>query len=176
MASSITTIQPTAIPNGARRNAKAETRMLHEWVSLHGWQAQAIYELRLGPTPQTLVGQVVSPQLEAMLRVSLWYADLIVPTGRELLVVEAKVQPKPGAVGETLWYSTLVPTTPVLAPYANLPVVPVVLFGESNDALNSFARALGVRVELYTPPWIAEYLSTRQFRNRSTPSPGTSLV
>jgi len=171
MAAPPTTIEPTAIPPGARRAAKAETQMLHEWVSLHGWQAQAIYELRLGPTPQTLVGVAVSPQLEAMLRVALWYADLVVPTANELLVVEAKVQPKPGAVGEALWYSTLVPTTPVLAAYAHLPVVPVVLFGESNDMLNTWARSLGVRVELYTPPWIAEYLSTRQFRNRSTPLP-----
>jgi hypothetical protein len=145
--------------------------MLREWVSLHGWQQQAIYELRLGPTPQTLIGVTVSPQLEAMLRVALWYADLVVPTPTELLVVEAKVQPKPGAVGEALWYSRLVPTTPELAAYAHLPVVPVVLFGESNEILNAWARTLGVRVELYTPPWIAEYLSTRQFRNRNTPSP-----
>ena len=171
MAGTPTTIEPTAIPPGARRAAKAETTLLHEWVSLHGWQGQAIYELRLGPTPQTLVGQVVSPQLTAMLRVALWYADLVVPTPTELLVVEAKVQPKPGAVGEALWYSQLVPTTPDLAAYAHLPVVPVVLFGESNETLNTWARALGVRVELYTPPWIAEYLSTRQFRNRSTPLP-----
>lgn len=165
------TITPNAIPPGTRRNARAETQMLHEWVSLHGWQAQAIYELRLGPTSRVLSGVTVSPQLEAMLRVANWYADLIVPTGTELLVVEAKVEPKPSAAGEVLWYSALVRSTPVLAQYSNLPVTPVVLFGEIDAELGTFINSLGVRVEYYTPPWIADYLATRQFRNRSTPLP-----
>lgn len=134
--------------------------MLAEWIGLRGWSAQAMQQVRLGPTPQYPSGVPLTPALEAMLRNQLWYADLIVPTGTELLVVEAKVKAKPGAVGEVLWYASLVGTTPALAQYASLPVTPCVLFGTINPQLQAWANSLGVRVEYYTPPWLAQYVAT----------------
>lgn len=169
-------MRPEPIPNGTRRNIPASTMLLHEWVTARYPTAQVFYELRLGPTEKHLLGVQVAPALQAMLRVANWYADCVIvdpPTG---LVVEAKVDPDPGAIGQVLFYRTLIFSTPAMAPYRNISFEPVVLFAEDDSAVTPFARGLGCRVEIYTPPWIAEYLVNRQFRNRSTPLPGTSVT
>jgi len=166
-------MRPTPFPNGTRSRIPASSKLLQEWVLLKYPLAQVFYELRLGPTQKHLVGVQVSPVLEAMLRVANWYADSVVVTPTEVLVIEAKVDPDPGAVGQVLFYRSLIYSTPALGGYITMPVMPVVLFAEDDSGVTPFARGLGCRVEIYTPPWIATYLETRQFRNRSTPSPGT---
>ena len=167
-------MRPTPFPNGSRSRVPASSMLLQEWVSAKFAGAQVFYELRLGPTAKTLLGIQVSPVFEAMLRVSNWYADAVVITPAEVLVVEAKVDPNPSAVGQVLFYRTLIYATPALQAYTTMPVAPVVLFAEDDSGVTPFARGLGVRVEIYTPAWIAQYLAQRQFRNRSTPIPGTS--
>lgn len=164
------TMQVQPVPSGARTRVAASTRLLQEWVGLRYSSAQVWYELRLGPTARTLLGVQVSPALEAMLRVANWYADAVIVDGNEIVLVEAKVEPTPSAVGQVLWYYQLARATPALAPYTNLAIVPTVLFGEDDEQLNAWVRSMGIRVELYTPPWIAEYLVNRQFRNRRTNS------
>jgi hypothetical protein len=169
-------MRPTPFPNGARSRIPASSMLLQEWVTAKYPLARVFYELRLGPTQKHLVGVQVSPVLEAMLRVANWYADAVLVTPTEVLVIEAKVDPDPGAVGQVLFYRSLIYSTPALAGYTTMPVMPVVLFAEDDSGVTPFARGLGCRVEIYTPPWIATYLETRQFRNRSTPSPGTNTT
>ena len=160
------------IPDGVRRRTNASTKLLHEWASARYPGVAPIYEMRLGPTAKHLVDVPVTPQLEAMLRVSNWYADAVIPLPHELLIVEAKVDPDPAAVGQVLFYETLLLSTPVMAGIDVHAVVPVVLFAEDDDAMTPWARSLGVRVEIYTPQWIADYLVQRQFRRRLSPPPG----
>lgn len=143
-------MRPTPFPNGARSRIPASSMLLQEWVSVKYAGAQVFYELRLGPTQKSLAGVQVSPALEAMLRVANWYADCVIVTGTEVLVVEAKVDPVPGAVGQVLFYRTLIYATPALQPYTAMPVTPVVLFAEDDSGVTPFARGLGVRVEIYT--------------------------
>lgn len=169
-------MRPTPFPNGARSRIPASSMLLQEWVTLKYPLAQVFYELRLGPTQKHLVGVQVSPVLEAMLRVANWYADCVLVLPSEVLVIEAKVDPDPGAVGQVLFYRSLIYSTPALAAYTTMPVTPVVLFAEDDSGVTPFARGLGCRVEIHTPPWIAQYLATRQFRNRSTPPSGTPTL
>ena len=174
MAGTTVIMQPHAIPDGDRNSSKAESQLLKEWVKAKYPLATVFPELRLGPTRKHLVGVEVSPQLEAMLRVSNWYADCVIITPSEGLVVEAKVDPKPAAVGEALFYRTLIFSTPAMQPYLHMQFNPVVLFAEDDSAVTPFARSLGVRVEIWTPPWIADYLVNRQFRNRSASPIGSA--
>jgi hypothetical protein len=162
------TITPGGIPDGVRRRVPASTMLLHEWISMRYPEAMVFYQLRLGPTNRTLVNQVISPELERMLRLANWYADAVILTQSEGLMVEAKVEPRPEAIGQVLFYLRLYWSTPELAPYMGLPFAPVVLFGESDTTVTDFARSLGVRVETYTPPWIATYLERQQFRGRGS--------
>lgn len=165
------TITPGGIPDGKRRRTPASTMLLHEWVSLHYPNALVMYQLRLGPTNRSLVNVEVTPALERMLRVANWYADAVILDQGEGLMVEAKVEPNPSAIGQALFYLRLYWQTPELAGYAHLPFTPLVLFAENDPAVTDFARSLGVRVEIYTPPWIAQYLEQVQFRGRGSRSP-----
>jgi hypothetical protein len=174
MAAPTIVMQSQPIPDGTRRRTPASTMLLHEWVSAKYPLAQVFYELRLGPTQKHLVGVEVSPQLEAMLRVANWYADAIIVTPNEGLVVEAKVDPDSGAVGQALFYRTLIFSTPAMQPFLHLQFNPVVLFAEDDSAMTPWARSLGVRVEIYTPTWIQTYLVNRQFRNRSASPTGSA--
>lgn len=164
-------MQVEPIPAGKRSRAWGSTQLLREWLQLKYPGAPTFYELRLGPTHKTLEGVTVSPQLANMLAVSNWYADAIVIAPPELLLIEAKVNPDPGAVGQVLFYQRLLSSTPKLADFSHLAVIPLLLFAENDDQVSPFCRSFGCRVEIYTPPWIAQYLVQVQFKNRS-PSQG----
>ena len=173
MAGAITR-SPVSIPGPSGR-VPWSARLLREWVELKYPKAQVLYELRLGPTQKHLVNVAVTPALEAMLRLSNWYADAVVLSPSEALVVECKMDPNPSAVGQVLFYLRLLGSTPALVSYQNLSVVPVVLFAEDDNEVTNWARGLGCRVEIYTPSWIADYLTQVQFRNRSTSPSGASV-
>lgn len=142
--------------------------LLREWAGLKYPGVLLQEQLRLGPTTASLAGVVVDPTLEAMLRVENWYADGLMIAPVEILLIEAKVKADPSAVGQVLFYQRQAIRTPALAGVLNKPIVPVVLFGESDEDVSQFARSLGCRVEIYTPGWIADYLTQVQFRRRST--------
>lgn len=143
-------------------------RLLQEWVAVKYPSAIPLYELRLGPTSAHVVGVHITPALEAMLRTENWYADAVLIIPGVTLIVEAKMQANPSAVGQVLFYSRLALQTPALEQYRNQPIQPVVLFAEEDDAVSNFARSFGVRVEIYSPAWIEDYLYRVQFRNRVT--------
>lgn len=125
--------------------------------------------MRLGPTTVHLVGVTVNPALEAALRVNNWYADGVIETDDAVLIIESKVKPNPGAVGQVLFYLRLAYSTPALQNAMSKPFQAWCLFGESDDTLSAWAHGLGVSVATYTPKWIADYLQSSQLRNRSTP-------
>lgn len=156
---------PVSVPGPTGRRPWS-TMLLREWAALKYPGVYLQEQVRLGPTSAVPVGQVLTPELEAMLRVVWWYADGILITPTEVLIVEAKMPPDTRAVGQVLFYQELAPTTPALTAYLSLPFTPVVLFAESDDRVNRFCRRLGVRVEIFTPSWIADYLVAVQFRRR----------
>lgn len=168
------TITPTAIPPGARRRAQQSTTLLHEWSEMQVWTRQPLYEERLGPTVQLTVGQHVTPALEAMLRRSNWYADLIAYPPGAIWVVESKMDPDPGAIGQALFYARLVMQTPALRERVTAPILPVVLFAVDDSDVRSFAAQQGVSMHVYTPPWYEDYLVTTRYRRRLPPSSSPS--
>lgn len=143
------------------------TRLIREWAALRYPGAPMTEQLRLGPTEEMAVGVVISPAYVNALRVTNWYADGVLQTPDEILVIESKMKPNPGAVGQVLFYMRLAITTPALLESLHKPLVPVVLFAERDDTVATFAKQLGCRVEVYSPPWLEEYLSKVQFRYRS---------
>jgi len=166
------TISPVAVPTRTGRRPWS-TMLLREWAAA-AYPGLPLYEqYRLGPTHASLVGVTVTPGLEEALRVMNWYADGVIYAPNETLLIEAKMKPNPSAVGQALFYLRLLPSTPQhnLKPYA--PIVPVVLFAESDPTVTIFARSLGVRVVTYTPKWVEDYLNQVQLRPRQRSLPGT---
>jgi hypothetical protein len=155
---------PGGIPDGPRRRTQASTRLLHEWSVLQPWDVPPIYELRLGPTPLSVNAPVLTPAVEAMLRVFNRYADMIGITPREIQVIECKMVADPGAISQLQHYVDLVHTTPLMQQYAPRMVQGVLLFAVNDPIVAQRANAVGFRVEIYSPPWTQDYLNLKYFR------------
>ena len=166
---------PVAFPGPTGRRPWS-TLLLREWAAKKYPGARLVEQFRLGPTSAKLVGVTVSPALERALRVENWYADGIITLANEVLIIEAKVKATPAAVGQVKFYQRQAFRTPELQPLMSLPFVPVLLFAEEDADVSQFCQQEGCRVEIYTPDWIADYLTQVQFRNRSTVPPGSSDV
>jgi len=130
------------------------------------WDVPPIYELRLGPTPLSVNASVLTPAVEAMLRVFNRYADMIGITPTEIQVIEAKMVADPGAVSQLQHYVDLVHTTPLVRQYAPRSVQGVLLFAVNDPIVAQRANAAGLRVEIFTPAWTQEYLNLKYFRRQ----------
>lgn len=170
MSTPITVRPPVSVPGPTGRRPWS-TQLLREWAAARYPGVQLLEQVRLGPTSSTLVNQTVSPALEAMLRLNNWYADGILVMPQEVLCVESKMVATPGAISQVKFYVREMMRTPSMQNLMQLPFVPVVLYAEDDEDVTRFARSEGCRVELYTPSWIADYLTQVQFRNRVTPAP-----
>ena len=145
--------------------------LLREWADLRYPGVPLIEQMRLGPTESTLNGVTVSPAMSRMLSVYNWYADGVLVLDDQVLCIEAKLRASPSACSQVEFYLAQMIRTAELQPYMNRPFVPVVLWAVDDPAVSNFARARGIRVEVYTPPWIEEYLNSVLFRNRATSPP-----
>jgi len=161
MADQLLTITPGGIPDGRRRNVQASTKLLHEWAAMQPWDDPPTYELRLGPTPLSAAVDVMTPEVERMLRVFNRYADLIGITPTEIQVVEAKMLFDPGAISQVQHYVDLVHYTPILRQFPGRQVVAVILVAFDDPIIHQRANAAGIRVIVYSPPWAAEWLKKR---------------
>lgn len=164
------TFTPGGVPDSPRRRIQASTRLLHEWSVMQPWDAPPMYELRLGPTPLVANSPTITPAIERMLRVFNRYADMVGITPTEIQVIEAKVVADPGAISQLQHYIDLVYTTPLLQTYGNRRVQGVLLFAVNDPIVQQRAVAAGLRVLIFTPAWVQDYLNLKYFR-RQGPAP-----
>lgn len=157
---------PGGVPDGVRRRTPASTRLLHEWSVMQPWVAPPSYELRLGPTPLTTPLSGLTAGMEALLRNSNRYADMVGITAKEIQVIEAKMIADPGAVSQVLHYRDLVYATPLLKEYSGRVVQPVLLWAVDDAIVHQTAVRQGIRVIVFTPSWVQEYLQRSFLRGR----------
>jgi hypothetical protein len=162
------TFNPGGVPDGSRRRTQASTRLLHEWSEMQPWDAPPMYELRLGPTPLSVNAPVVTPAIERMLRVFNRYADMVGITPTEIQVIEAKVVAEPGAVSQLQHYIDLVHTTPLVSEFAPRAIQGILLFAVNDPIVAQRANSVGIRVVIFTPAWVQDYLNLKYFRRQST--------
>ena len=158
------TFTPGGVPDGKRRRVLASSMLLHQWSEMQPWTRPPIYEFRLGPTPLSANAPVLTPQIEAMLRRWNRYADLIGFTDSEVQVVEAKIMPMPGAISQLQHYIDLVHTTPFFGAVPQKAIQGVLLWALDDPIITQRANAAGIRVVVFTPPWVQDYLNLKYFK------------
>ena len=136
---------------------------------LQAWEIPPVYELRLGPTPLTANAANITPAIEAQLRASNRYADMVGVTPREIQVIEAKMVAEPGAVSQVLHYRDLVYKTPLMRQYTSRVVQPVLLWAVDDVIIHQIAVRQGIRVIVFTPSWVQDYLGAKFFRGPTSP-------
>lgn len=155
---------PGGVPPGSRRRVQASTMLLAEWSMMQPFLFAPYYNLRLGPTPLRVYAAVLDAATEAMLRRSNRYADLVGVTDREIWVVESKVVAEPGAISQVLHYRDLIGTTPTLKPHMSKTIQPILLWAVDDPVIHATAVRQGIRVVVYTPAWVQQYLNEKVFR------------
>jgi hypothetical protein len=109
-----------------------------------------------------------------MLAVYNWYADAVIVLDDQVLCIEAKMRATPSAVSQVEFYLGQMIRTPAMQQYMNRPFVPLCLWAIDDPAVSAYARGRGVRVEVFTPSWIEEYMTASLYRTRATNPPEPS--
>ena len=97
------------------------------------------------------------------------WADAVVVSREELVVIEAKIRSMPGAISQLQLYGELVPQTPELRPYLGLPRVLELVVAVEDPAVRRLAERSGIRHRVYRPAWLPIYLE--QLKRRETRAP-----
>ena len=87
-------------------------------------------------------------------------------------LVEAKVRGTPGVLEQLDLYARLFPLSPDYQHLIGRTVVRDLVWAVADPVIESMARERGIRVHLFHPAWVDEYLETLRHRDRTPTLPG----
>lgn len=130
-----------------------EGRMVNEylkevWPDTIQWK-----RVRLGPARDV--------EEAKMYQVLMRWADAILWTGEEIIIIEAKIRPNAGAIGQLEHYLELFGKTPEFRRYWDRPRRGVILVGLPDVDLAGHAASKGLEFVVFRKPWIEAYITER---------------
>jgi hypothetical protein len=128
-----------------------ELNMIGEWLGQTFPQAPYKTQCRLGKIQPRLPNGTFGPDEEAMLGRWRRYVDAVVFLEDRLLLVEAVMKADPGKVSILELYEMLVPDTPELQPYKDLPIQKVLLFAIEDPWLTKLCERKGILAVHFVP-------------------------
>jgi hypothetical protein len=152
--------------NPKRRQLFAESRLLSEYLADRYKGAQWFVNLRIGATGLMPGVDPTDEGAIAMLRIRNRYADAIVVTPAELIVIEATMWKADAKVGQLQGYLLIVRQTPALAPFLGRPVVGELVTGQHDALAEALCRRNGLRYVHYEPAWIDDFYAAYPGRVR----------
>ena len=102
------------------------------------------------------------------------YPDAILFTPSTVTIVEASVKPDPGKISLLDLYARLFPLTPEFAGWTAVPIEKLLVFGLPDPVLEQVAREHGVRVEIFQPQWVRDYILQGRPRDQRSPRMGVT--
>jgi len=154
---------------GKRDWEPREMRLVAEYLAKHYPGYETLTRVRLGSVREDLVS---SEFTEAELRaVGVWrrWADAVVVMPDRLVLIEAKIRPSPGDISQLELYEHLLPFTPELADHKHKRIEKVLLWALNDEVVAAMARQRGIRVVMFKPSWVDDYLATLYPRERRAP-------
>mgnify|MGYP001581549101 FL=1 len=155
-----------------KRHPMGEMEMVAEYVSREYPAADARLRVRLGTIQPAIAGRVLTPEESRALRPVLRWADAIAILPAEVVLIEAKIRAEPGAIAQLEVYRDLFPLTAELQPFLNRPLTLELVCAIEDPAVTAYARTRGIRVKVYRPSWLQEYLAKRARRETRPPRLG----
>lgn len=107
------------------------------------------------------LGSVADPEEARIHNVRLRWADAIVDTGDEIIIIEAKIRATPAALAQLELYEDLFGQTPEFSQHWEKPRRLVVLAAAEDQDVRRLAQDKGMDFVLFRPNWIREYLYQR---------------
>ncbi len=138
-----------------------EPRLVSEYVIQNYPGAIVFFDIPLGPIPPDAPRAPTGQYLAGITRTSRPRADAVVIHEDTLYVVEGKILDVSLGAGKLPMYEKLIPQTPELSDYKDLPRKMVLI--ASNPAQWSAQEALnnGIELVIFQPPWVMEYMDYR---------------
>ncbi len=127
-----------------------ENRLVAEWLEKTHPTALQWKRVRLGP-----IAPGKDPKYYGILR---RFADIVFKDGSTIHIVEAKMRPKPDAIGQLLLYRDLFPMTPEFSEFKDMPLRLVFLTTIEDPVVKKMAAEMGIDYAVYGPPWAMRYL------------------
>ena len=143
----------------ARKTKQVEVRMVSEYCLLTYSQFPTIFNCPLGAVSEELMAEVGYANALGMTRQFRPRVDVLVILPRYLLLIEAKVRTIMYGLGQLPLYKSLVPITPELREYKDYEVLMELVVGWTNSNLERMASENGVKVKLFRPDWLQEYVT-----------------
>ena len=148
--------------------APRERRYIVEWANERFPEAEKMFNVPLGPVPESLIAELGSLEKAARTFRS-WRPkiDAVLKLPDKAIFAEAEILDPKNAIGDLLYYRELIPETPDLGEILNMKhefwlVIPTYL-----KWVQDFATKRGIIVDIYTPEWLADYLE--EWKKYTTP-------
>ncbi len=139
-----------------------ETRLVTEYcIETYPDAQQVFYRKRLGPIPQEAIEAFGSEKGRRLGAVWNPWADAIVITDK-IILIEGKIRATSAALGQILHYRKVLPDTPDLNPYLDLPLECVLVAPWLDAYMIDLLEEHDIRYAHYEPAWIAEYMEDRK--------------
>jgi len=143
-----------------------EIMMISEWVSKTFPDARYSTNFRLGPIqPRAADGTYNVDELKLL---GVWRRriDALVYLEDRLLLVEAVLRADPGKLAVLELYEKLVPQTPELADFSQLPVQKVLLFCIEDPIITILAKDKGILAIQYVPSFFDTWFKLLRERSK----------
>ena len=148
-----------------------ELRLVSEYVAANFPEGIKKFRVRLGTIHPGFDVSALDSGAKAMLtRFNRW-ADAVVILPDRLIIIEATIPPRAEKVAQLEMYEQLLTTTPEFEPYLNRRVEKLLVMGVKDPTVEIFARQRGIKVVVFVPEWLPEYLKERS-RRWSSPTRG----
>jgi hypothetical protein len=158
---------PAPPPDKPKRGQR-ERRMLAEWLADRYPDAEVWQQVKLGAYQSAFGNENLTQSEQRYVGVFRRYADALVFTPSKLILIEASIPPKPGYISQLKLYHSLVPLTPELGNYRQLPIEMVYLVAFEDPVVTALARREGILVEVFRPQWVSDYIAELE-ANKRTP-------
>jgi len=139
-----------------RKSRQVETRMTAEYLLKEYSKFQSITACPLGRVDEALMATAGYQKALGLSRPYRPEADAIVVLPNYLLLIESKVWNVVNGLAKLPLYKSLIPFTPELSKYMPRDIIMELVVGWTNSNLEIMARDAGVRIKVYSPPWLQE--------------------
>jgi hypothetical protein len=131
------------VPKAARKRVNWERLLMYEYANQFYADKPKWFREEVGPIPGGHNDPIYS-------RTRRW-ADCIVRMDDHMLLIEGKMKAKVEVVSQMLTYKSLLPQTPMLIKYKDLPIKLLLVCAMIDDETRKFVESAGIEVEIYKP-------------------------
>lgn len=125
-----------------------ERRLVNEWLRVAHREHIQKTRVRVGPA-------IDHPEAKALVVLMRW-VDALVYDGNNVILVEAKLRPDAGAIGQLEHYRDLFIQTPDYKLWWDLPVKLVLLSALRSRDIEEICAKKGIEFVLFRPAWVDE--------------------